>query len=83
MAYVSNFTCTECGEPKREVETYPNPNICCNCKAAKERHKKKAHLDFLKGLPLERRLEKLEEQMYELSKLENRLKDVELHFVKY
>jgi len=30
-----------------------------------------------------RRLEILEEQMYELSKLENRLKAVELHFVTY
>ena len=83
MAYVTEFKCERCGKNKREIYSHKRGNVCIDCSISIEAHEKKMHLSMLSELPVERRLEILEEQMYELSKLENRLKAVELHFVTY
>lgn len=63
MAFVTEITCKRCGRTKTEVVDHSN--TCAECRATEAAIKKKAHLESLASLPLERRIALLEEQAYD------------------
>ena len=82
MAYISDFTCSVCCKPKREVYDYSNPNTCVDCRTKKYEIEKKAYMEKQKLMPLEKRVAIIEEYLYD-SNIVDRLKSLELHHIKY
>ncbi len=64
MAYLREFECTRCGEEKREVDFHWG-NICVNCKTTMAKLDKENHMKNLASLSIERRIEFIEEQLYD------------------
>jgi hypothetical protein len=64
MALVSQFKCLECRETKTEAVN-GNGGVCAACRLKKSTAARTAHLTYLAGLPLEARIAKIEEQLYD------------------
>lgn len=77
MALITDFTCRECNESVFEVVT--SDRVCGNCRTQKADKARRLHFAGLKGLTLEERIEKIEQQLYDsdvnrrLSCLESKL----------
>ena len=80
MAFVTQFTCSNCRETRHEVVT-PS-RICARCRGVLARVKKDAHMGQLVALPLPERIRRIEEQLYELD-AEKRITALEVHHIKY
>lgn len=67
MAILSTIICKSCHKEKKVTHSgaSPTPATCDECKEQARREEKKAYLAELKKLPIERRLERLEEEMYD------------------
>lgn len=72
MAFVANFRCVTCGQEKEEV-VHDQGRVCRSCRREKEIADRDSHLKKLKEMPLEDRVARIEEMLYDLD-LENRLK---------
>ena len=77
MARIDDFTCIVCDEPKREVVNNTLYRVCCRCRTKQAEIEKKAHMENLKLMPLEKRVAIIEEYLYD-SKIVDRLKKLEL-----
>lgn len=74
MAYLNHFTCAVCNKSVSECNN--SSGICYNCQNKRESRKKKLFLDNLKDMPLEKRVERLEELFYDLH-IQSRLNKLE------
>ena len=63
MLLVTN-KCLECGKKKR-MDYHTSNGICYDCQKLKEKAKRDAHFTFLDGLPIEARIRKIEEWIYD------------------
>jgi chlorite dismutase len=52
------------------------------CRTAEAKARRTAHFAYLEALPLEKRIAKIEEQLYDLN-TEQRLRAMEVHHVRY
>ena len=68
MAIRSTIYCFECGETKDVVHSLRGgpPTICNECREWNEKNEKEKHLNALKQLPIEERIAKIEEWIYDL-----------------
>jgi hypothetical protein len=82
MAYITEIKCTICGETKRECLYPDNPNICDSCRNKEYSKAKRLYLASLKGLTIEERLSKIEEDLYDLN-INQRLSSLESNFIQY
>lgn len=74
MAKLAEFTCNCCGKNRRQIK---DPyNICVSCRIKKDRIAKNAYLDEKKVMPIEKRLEAIEEYIYDMD-FNDRLKHIE------
>jgi len=64
-----------CGQEKEEV-IHDQGRICRTCRRDKEISDRAAHLTKLKAMPLEDRISRIEEMLYDLD-LERRLKSLD------
>ena len=64
MAYLRNFKCTRCGDEKREIDFHLG-DICSSCIATTTKLNKENHMKYLSSLRIERRIEFIEEQLYD------------------
>lgn len=67
MAVLSSITCEKCGVTTHVSHSPadPPPKICGACVGINLAAKRKAHLDALAVLPIEERLRKIEEWIYD------------------
>ena len=80
MAYLRNFNCKECGKNKHEI--VHNSGICSDCRGKSYTKKKRVHLAGLKGLTVEERLDKIEENLYDLE-IDQRISRLENRWIEY
>lgn len=80
MALVTEVTCKECGDTKREVTNHDG--LCQDCRQSLAVLARAAHLLRLQRLPLGVRLARIEEQLYDLD-AERRLRAVESQNQRY
>ncbi len=80
MAFVTEFVCSKCEQPRHEVVTHDR--ICGSCRASEGSRKRRTHLASLKGLTLKERIERIEEQLYDLD-LRRRIEALESHHIRY
>ncbi len=80
MAFITDFTCKECRQPKREVVT--SSRICVACRNTIAKVKEDAHMQRLAALPIEERVRRIELELYRLD-ADSRLKAIEVHHVRY
>jgi len=76
MALVREIHCVICNKNKTEVVRYEQPNLCNSCRSKAHSRTKRLHLASLKGLTIEERLSKIEEDLYDLD-INNRLSTLE------
>ena len=68
MAYLEQFTCTTCAKDKREITSGQQyPYSCLDCRIAKAKIDKTAAMNKLQFMPIESRIENIEEQLYDLN----------------
>ena len=67
MAYHSTITCLECGENKNVIVSSSGgyPTHCGECRAREEQLRRSNYFAELDKLPLEERIRKIEEWIYE------------------
>ncbi len=68
MAFVGDYTCSRCHNPRHEIVT--RDRVCSHCRRDDAKAASKArrvYLAGLTGLTTEERLAKLEAQMYDLA----------------
>lgn len=63
MAYISQFVCTVCNEPRHEVVVASG--VCASCRRAEAIRARRTHLASLLGLTVEERLARLEAIQYD------------------
>ncbi len=80
MALVTRFDCAECKRPHTEVKH--RSGICSFCRADSAAIDKAAHMAKLAALPLEERVRRIEEALYDLN-AESRLKALEAGHARY
>lgn len=69
MAISREIYCGQCKKSKTVMCSVGEwPSLCGECEQKNEADKKAAHLESLAKLPIEERLRRLEEAMYEASK---------------
>jgi len=81
MAFVANFRCSSCGQEKEEV-VHDQGRVCRSCRRDKEIADRAAHLKKLKEMPIEERVSRIEEMLYDLD-LERRLKALDALTTRY
>jgi len=81
MAYVTEFTCSECRTKRTEVVS-GNGGICSTCRSTIARIKKTAHMSRLAALPIEERVRRIESDLYDLN-IDSRLKKLEVKNITY
>ena len=80
MAFVTQFQCKECRQPKHEVVT--STRVCAACRTAIDQANETAHMQRLAALPLEERVRRLELAFYNLD-ADARLKAIEAANIRY
>lgn len=80
MAFVTEFTCRHCKQPRHEVVT-PS-RICVACRVAIDKADTDAHMAKLAVLPLPERVRQIELALYKLD-AEQRLSALEAHHIRY
>lgn len=67
MALAIKMHCDVCGEEKQifKVDGTPWPDVCPDCKATKEAKEKETFLRKLRSKPLEERIARIEEWLYD------------------
>lgn len=80
MAYITSFNCKHCGNVRAEV--VESSQICANCRFEIAKLDKENHLAKLQLAPLEERVRRIEEQLYDL-KINDRLRFLESHHQSY
>lgn len=80
MALVAEFICRTCEKPRHEV--VHQSRICIECRTIESSRARRVHFAGLKGLTIEERLQRLEEQAYNLD-TERRLRLLEVNNVRY
>ena len=65
MACYRTERCSECGTNKGMNLTDNPHHICSDCEIAKRTADRNAHLDYLNTLPIEARIRKIEEWIYD------------------
>lgn len=63
MAFVTAFTCVNCDTVRIEVIT-PG-RVCVKCRGQESDRARRVHLDGLKGLTIEERLDRIEKELYD------------------
>lgn len=74
MALIREFVCITCGSTVMEVTDYSN--VCGQCRTNEANARKRMHLASLKGLTVEERLARIEEELYD-SNANKRLRALE------
>lgn len=80
MAFVTEFNCQHCKQPRYEVVT-PS-RICAACRTAIDKADTDAHMAKLAALPLPERVRRIELALYKLD-AEQRLSALEAHHTRY
>jgi hypothetical protein len=80
MALVTDFTCTNCRQPRHEVVT-PS-RVCSACRIAITRADTLAHMAKLLALPIDERVRRIELALYQLD-ADSRLRALEAANARY
>lgn len=80
MSLIRTFECGNCGKYISEV--FDGSGICSKCRIKTARQKRKVFLDNLRIKSLKKRVELIEEQLYDLD-VDRRLKNIEVLNVQY
>lgn len=80
MAYVGDFTCAHCKEPRHEVVR--SSRICSACRIAIDKVDTAAHMAKLAAMPLPERVRRIELALYKLD-ADSRLKALEAQHARY
>jgi hypothetical protein len=80
MAFVTTFTCGHCRQQRHEVVTHSR--ICATCRATIAKADEAAHMAKLAALPLEERVRRVEQALYNLD-ADSRLKALEAANARY
>ena len=67
MAYMTTIFCTECQTSKQAIASADNPAplVCGECRSKIEATRREKHFAELDKLPLEERIRKIEEWIYD------------------
>ena len=82
MAYVAEFKCKHCGELRHEVVVGGYPYTCASCRVQIAAIEKHAFMEKKRMLPIEKRIEIIEEYLYD-SNIADRLKALEYYHHTY
>ena len=80
MAFVAEFICIECRRFVNEV--VDGSSTCARCRLALAKADKDAHMSRLSILPIEERVRRIEEMLYDLN-TDSRLRKLECRNVSY